>query len=149
MTQPDKRSEPELLREFLTELREWSSTTSKLRNEISLLRQNIEPIIRSYQGEGAQESIPTRLKILEIDIKKLEDSFNKQNYAEVEKEILNLRNDINKIKEEGDDRDSKLSDVDKFIEDSKSSWRKYTMKLLEWIGAIASAYVIFRLTGGS
>lgn len=145
----------QILAEFLAEIRQWAETITQLRSDINTLKVNLEPILKAFQGTETRDSILTRIKLLEEALERIEKAVDEANNTQIEKDMIDIRNSIDKIQNglttiNKAVEDLKIGDIKKFndfMEASKASWRKTALEVIKWIGAIASAYIIYRITG--
>lgn len=145
----------QILAEFLAEIRQWAETITQLRSDINTLKVNLEPILKAFQGSETRDSILTRIKLLEDTLERIEKAVEEANNTQIEKDMIDIRNSIDKIQNglsalNKAVEDVKAGDIKKFndfMEASKASWKKTVIEIIKWIAAIASAYIIYKLTG--
>lgn len=145
----------QILAEFLAEIRQWAETITQLRSDINTLKVNLEPILKAFQGSETRDSILTRIKLLEEALERIEKAVEEANNTQIEKDMIDIRNSIDKLQNglatlNKTVEDMKTGDMKKFndfMEASKASWKKTVVEVVKWIAAIASAYIIYKLTG--
>jgi archaellum component FlaC len=143
---------------------------AKKRVTVSELSENVTDLLKLVEGytkevnllHGAgNESVPTRLKVLEggleslaKDYKELLAKFEKckeHHGAKTDIDIVNLQNDVSNLQKAlesaGIQINTRLNSLDKFRETYKASWKNYIFAAIKFVATIATAYIIFKLTG--
>lgn len=130
----------ELVLGLVKDISEHAEATIKVQLELQYFRETVQPVVDLYNGTDGRESLATRLKMLEDGQARTEDKLKKADNTKVNQEMINIKRDISDLKDD-------TKDLNDFKEASKASWRTYVLSVVKWIGAIASAYIVFKLTG--
>jgi hypothetical protein len=125
---------------LVRDIYDHAEATKKVQLELQYFREKVQPIVNLYDGVDGRESLATRVKVLEDAQKRLEDRVRKADNTEIDKDLIGIKRDIEELITD-------VKDLNIFKEASKASWKTYVLAIIKWVGAITSAYVIFKLTG--
>lgn len=159
----------EILQDFLADLNEHSKAVIKLQTDLKYFRETLDLITKLYNGSDNKESLPTRLKVLEDGLTRIQEEVKKAGNDEIDRQILEMNNTLDNLKRSTHDsaetiktnidnnnkqidarfvaQQKSIDKLNEFVELQKASWRKYVIEFIKWSGAIVSAYILFKLTG--
>jgi predicted nucleic acid-binding Zn-ribbon protein len=160
------------LREALNEIYENSKSIVKLSQEMKSLVNTLEPMLRLFNGSDHKESIETRIRLLEEQIKNAEhvtmlpecqkqiDSLMSQlqlfkhindNFGNEINKVLKCMDEntgiINDVKVDLDIEKRKMAGKEELDREKRVNIRDVLMELLKWVLTIAAAVIIVKLTG--